>query len=134
MALNLTDERTRKVELLISNLLRIGVVASLFVIVFGTALSFVHHPEYLRSKQELARLTRPGAAFPQTPRQVWAGLRAMEGRAFVVLGLLLLVATPVMRVAVSVFAFVYERDAAFVIITAVVLTLLVVSFFLGRVE
>ena len=39
-----------------------------------------------------------------------------------------------MRVAVSVFAFVYERDRKFVLITAVVLALLLLSFMLGRAE
>ena len=49
-------------------------------------------------------------------------------------GLLLLIATPVTRVAVSIFAFVYEKDRVFVIITIIVLSLLLLSFFLGRVE
>jgi uncharacterized membrane protein len=47
-------------------------------------------------------------------------------------GLLLLIATPVLRVAVSVLAFVYQRDRTFVIITSVVLTLLLASFVLGK--
>jgi uncharacterized membrane protein len=51
-----------------------------------------------------------------------------------VLGLLLLIATPVMRVAVSVLIFVHQRDWTFVVITSVVLVLLVLSFVLGRVE
>ena len=36
--------------------------------------------------------------------------------------------------AVSIFAFVYERDPAFVLITSVVLCLLLLSFWLGKVE
>jgi uncharacterized membrane protein len=131
---NPADHRTRQVELLISNLLRIGVVTSLAVVVAGTVLSFVHHPDFLSSPRELARLTTPGAAFPRTPGEVLAGLRRFQGRAVVVLGLLLLVATPVMRVAVSVFAFVYERDRKFVLITSIVLALLLLSFVLGKAE
>jgi uncharacterized membrane protein len=128
------NDRVRKVELAISMLLRVGVVASLFIVVFGTALSFVHHPEYMRSRAELQRLTRPGAAFPRTPGQVWRGLRELSGQAVVIVGLLLLVATPVMRVAVSILAFVYQKDRVFTIITTIVLILLLLSFFLGRVE
>ena len=128
------DRRVRQVELLISRLLQAGVVVSLFFVVFGTALSFVHHPDYRSTPEELRRLTSPGAAFPQTLPQVWAGVKEGRGQAFVVVGLLLLVATPVMRVAVSIAGFAFERDRAFVAITSLVLALLLLSFFLGRAE
>ena len=49
-----------------------------------------------------------------------------------VLGLMLLVATPVLRVAVSVIAFGLERDMRYVIITLIVLAILITSFLLGR--
>jgi uncharacterized membrane protein len=125
-------DKSRQVEVLISTLLRVGVIASLLVVVGGMILSFVHHPDYLSSNVELARLTRPGAAFPHSPGSVLAELKQFRGRAVVVLGLLLLIATPVMRVAVSVMAFVYERDRIFVVITSIVLTLLLLSFALGK--
>jgi uncharacterized membrane protein len=126
------DEKVRNVELLISGLLRVGVVTSLAVVILGTVLSFVHHPEYLSSKTELARLTRPGAAFPHSLANVWDGVRHAQGQAVVVAGLLLLIATPVMRVAVSVLAFVYEKDRVFVVITTIVLAFLLLSFVLGK--
>ena len=47
------------------------------------------------------------------------------------LGLLLLIATPVARVAASIFLFARERDFTFVIITTTVLLLLLLSFVLG---
>ncbi|MDB5329974.1 MAG: hypothetical protein JWP03_1125 [Phycisphaerales bacterium] len=128
------DEKTRQVELLISALLRVGVGLSLIVIVVGTVLTFVHHPEYLHSKEALPRVTGPGSAFPHTLGQVVEGVRQGEGRAVIVVGLLLLIATPVMRVAVSILAFVYEGDRVFVLITSIVLAMLLLSFFLGNVE
>ncbi|HEY7118445.1 MAG TPA: DUF1634 domain-containing protein [Tepidisphaeraceae bacterium] len=128
------EHKARRVELLISNLLRVGVIVSLFVIVFGTTLSFRHHRDYLSSPRELQHLTHPGTAFPHTFGEVFRGVRAMQGRAIVVLGLMLLIATPVLRVAVSIFAFVYERDLVFVLITGLVLGLLILSSILGRVE
>ena len=124
--------KVRAVELLISRLLRAGVVTSLAVIVSGTVLSFVHHPEYLSSPPALPRLTSPGAAILRTPRDVLQGLIHLRGQAVVVVGLLLLVATPVLRVAVSILGFVYERDPAFVAVTSVVLALLILSFILGK--
>jgi uncharacterized membrane protein len=124
--------KARQVEILISTLLRVGVITSLTIVAAGTMLSFLHHPDYLSSRDELARLTKPGAAFPHSAGEVISELRQLRGRAVVTLGLLLLIATPVMRVAVSVLAFIYERDRAFVIITATVLALLLLSFALGK--
>jgi len=49
----------------------------------------------------------------------------------VAFGLLVLIATPVTRVAVSIVAFIRMRDRRYVVITTVVLALLLLSFFLG---
>ncbi len=46
-------------------------------------------------------------------------------------GLLLLVATPVARVALSIVIFIIERDRLYVLITAAVLLILVVAFVTG---
>jgi uncharacterized membrane protein len=124
--------RVRRVELLISNILRIGVATSLVIIVAGTLLSFVHHPDYVSDPRELQRLTRPGAAFPHTLSDVLTGVAHLRGQAVVVIGLLVLLATPVARVAVSIFAFAYQRDRVFVVLTSTVLLLLLLSFALGQ--
>jgi uncharacterized membrane protein len=125
---------SRKVELLISDVLRVGVAVSLSLVVIGTVVSFLHHPDYVTSQEQLKRLTSPGAAFPRTPAQVIGGLKHGRGQAIVVIGLVLLIATPVVRVAVSIAGFIYERDWAFVVITTIVLFLLILSFVLGKVE
>ena len=126
------EERVRKVELAISGLLRVGVLTSLLVVLAGTVVTFVHHPHYLSSRHDLVRLTSPGAEFPHSVPSVIQGLQHSQGRAIVMAGLLLLIATPVLRVAISVLAFVYQRDRTFVVITTVVLALLLTSFVLGR--
>ena len=125
-------DRVRQVEEMISNLLRTGVLVSLTLVVVGTLLSFVRHPGYTTSAVELQRLTRPGAAFPHTLPEVWQGLREFRGQAVIAVGLLVLIATPVLRVAVSILAFWHEGDRKFVAITSVVLALLLASFFLGK--
>jgi uncharacterized membrane protein len=126
------DQRVRAVELLISGLLRAGVLISLTVVVAGVLLSFLHHGDYVSSATELLRLTQPGAAFPHTLRDIVSGLHELRGQAVIMVGLLLLIATPVLRVAVSIFTFVFERDWVFVAITSVVLLLLLTSFLLGK--
>jgi uncharacterized membrane protein len=128
------DKRVRRVELIISNLLRVGVLASLALVVLGTVVTFVHHPEYFSSPADFERLVTPGAAFAHSLGDVIQGIFLWQGQAIVTAGLLLLIATPVMRVAVSIFAFIYQEDRTFTLITALVLFLLLLSFFLGKVE
>ncbi len=126
------DPRVRRIELLISNLLRVGVIVSLCVIVFGIVLMFIQRPEMLSSAEALRQMTETNAVFPHTISAVVVGLMAFSGEAITVLGLLLLVATPVARVAISIFAFLYQKDRVFVVITSVVLMLLLLSFMLGK--
>ncbi len=76
----------------------------------------------------------PGAAFPHTIHDVLAGIKDFRGQSIVMIGLLLLIATPVLRVGVSIFAFVYEGDHAYVVITTIVFLLLLLSFVLGKAE
>lgn len=128
------DSRVRRVELLISNMLRAGVAASLALILLGIILTFIHHPEFLSSPEALDGLTNMNGTFPHTISDVMAGVATFRGTAIATLGLLLLIATPVTRVAISIFAFIYQRDRTFVAITAVVLMLLLLSFLLGKVE
>lgn len=63
---------------------------------------------------------------------VAAGLTALRPIALAQAGLLVLLATPVVRVAVSLVAFGLERDRLYVAITAAVLALLLVSLVLVR--
>lgn len=57
---------------------------------------------------------------------------ALRPSGFLALGLLVLIATPILRVIGSIGAFVYERDWRFVGITTLVLGVLIVSLMLGR--
>jgi uncharacterized membrane protein len=119
------------VELILSYLLRTGVVASLSIVVAGMIISFVHHHEYLSVPEALQRVTTNQAEFPHTVHDVITGVSRLSGRAIVLSGLLLLIATPVLRVAVSILVFAYLKDRTFVMITAIVLLLLLASFVLG---
>lgn len=127
------DPRVRRVELAISLVLRFGVVVSVVVVGVGLGLMFAHHPAYdtVTGSYSYHRLTSSSFPFPHTFSQLGASLRAGRGEGIVVLGILLLIATPVLRVAVSVLSFAYQRDHAMTVVTVFVLAVLVVSFFLG---
>ena len=125
------DHEPLWVDNAIARLLRGGVLLSIAVVLFGLTFSFIHHPQYVYSKADLGHLTAPGTVYPHTVGDVFAQIREGHGLAFVMLGLLLLIVTPVARVAFSVVAFAIEGDRLYVAITLLVLVLLVASFFLG---
>jgi uncharacterized membrane protein len=124
----------KRIELLISRLLLAGVVTSMATVLAGLLLMFVHHPGYLASAADQQRLIAPGAALPNTLGEVARGVLAGRGQSVIVLGLLLLIATPILRVAVSMLGFALQRDRAYTLISAAVLVVLVISFLLGKVE
>ena len=100
-----------------------GVIISALVIIIGLAL-LPTQPGGLSPDRLLK--------FPQTLSQVGTDLLALRPQAIIALGLLLLIATPVLRVAVSVVTFALERDRKYVVITLIVLAILLFSiFYLG---
>jgi uncharacterized membrane protein len=62
-----------------------------------------------------------------------SGLREPDPAAYLSLGLLVLVATPFVRVAGSLVAFALERDRRYVLVTAVVLAVMCLGVLVGRV-
>jgi uncharacterized membrane protein len=118
------DALLRQTELIISTVLRGGVLLSAGVILLGV---LVFYAEWLRgdASDEMA-------TFPHSLGAVGHGLAHGDPLAIIALGLLLLLATPVLRVAVSVITFALERDWRYTTITLLVLAILVLSFFLGK--
>jgi uncharacterized membrane protein len=66
--------------------------------------------------------------------QIVAGALAFRARSIMELGLLLLIATPIPRVALLLVAFALERDRTYVVITAIVLTTLLYSLITGALQ
>lgn len=120
-------------ELLISHLLRSGVMLSLSLVTFGMLLTFLHHPDYFSSAQGLPPLTAPERG-PRELGDVLVEAGKARGQAWVTLGLLVLMATPVLRVALSLLVFSRRRDRTYVAVTTGVLSLLLLSFLLGARE
>ncbi len=107
----------------IGGILQGGVILSAVVILIGVIL-LPFSPGGL-SPQRIDH-------FPHTLGEVGAGLVTFHPQAIITLGLLILIATPVLRVAVSVIAFELEHDRKYTIITLIVLAILITSFLLGK--
>lgn len=123
------DWTDQKVEVIIANLLRVGVtLAAVTVLVGGVVVLARHglHPANYR-------------VFVGEPTDLrhWRGIirasLALHGNGIIQLGLLFLIATPVARVAFAVFAFAIERDRLYVAISAFVLVILLYSLLGSRV-
>ena len=125
------NPRVRHIEDVISQIMQIGLLISMAVIGVGLALMFIRHPGYVSSSSALHPLTRVPGAFPHSVSAVIRGLSHGEGQAVVVLGLFLLLMTPVVRVAASVVLFETIHDRAFVAIASMVLIELVASIAAG---
>ena len=119
------------VDVAISRLLRGGVTISIAIVLSGVLITFWHHPTYLSSRPALGQLTGPAAVFPHTIPAVLHGAARRQGQAIVMIGLLLLIATPVARVAFSIVVFALQGDRLYVAITTTVLILLIISFVVG---
>lgn len=112
-------DHLRRAELLISGVLRGGVALSIGILVLGVVLFFVGG----------GTDTQPPA---QTLADVAQGVLAGSPLATIMLGLLVLLVTPVLRVLVSIAAFALEHDWRYVAITTLVLVILAISFVLGK--
>jgi uncharacterized membrane protein len=136
----------------------IHVVANLHELVAATPLAASEEDALARERRDLNEVVHGvliiGLAISTSLMLVGVGLAILYGRdlpttvpdvgdvldrvfalrpsGFVALGLLVLIATPILRVVGSIGAFLYERDWRFAAITSLVLAILIVSLLLGR--
>lgn len=115
-----TDER---LAIWVGGVLRIGVACAAGVVALGAILYLYRHgwepASYGVFRGEPAQLT-------SVPGIVRAAL-APGGRGLIQLGLLLLIATPVARVAFSLVGFALEKDRMYVMVSSIVLATLAYS-------
>jgi len=112
-----------RLQHLVGNLLRYGVLLAAAVVLTGGLLYLARHggtvPDYRRFQGQPAYL--------RSVTGIARGALTLDERAVVQLGLVLLIATPIARVALSAVAFAFERDRTYVLVTLLVLALLLWS-------
>lgn len=115
----------QRIEIVLAQLLRIGVLTSALVVLAGAVLYFANH-----ARDHVDYHTFRGQ--PEQMRSVHGVFNAAmagETAGILQLGLLLLIATPIARVVFSVFAFALEGDRMYVAFTLMVLAVLLYSLF-----
>lgn len=106
-----------QIELLLSNLLRYGVFLASAVVLVGGILYLIRHgAEPVDYKYFLGEPDRF-----RSPMGVIEAASSGSSRGIIQLGLLLLIATPIVRVAISLLAFLWRRDFTYMAIASFVL-------------
>lgn len=114
-----------KIEIVVGNLLRAGVLLSAAVVVIGAVVYLTRHGH---SPTEF-QVFHGEPADLRSIRGILHAAFTLRGRGIIQLGLLLLIATPVARVAFSIFGFAKERDSMYVAFTTIVFLILMYSMF-----
>lgn len=117
-----TPPSSDQMTIIIARILQVGVMVSAAILLLGVILLPLRPGGLTQHRLQ---------SFPTTLLQIWSGITTLHPQAFIALGIILLIATPVLRVAASIVAFGLERDFRYVVITIVVLLILVISFVLG---
>lgn len=117
----------RRIESVLGNILRAGVVLSAVIVLLGGILYFFQGGG--RTPEFHVFQGVPGCTLGNM--DIIRGVLGLRGPCIIMLGLLLLIATPVARVLFSAIAFALEGDRTYVVITLVVLALLLVSLLSG---
>jgi uncharacterized membrane protein len=112
-----------KLEILVGKLLQVGVLCSAAVVLLGAIIYLFRHGS---SPMSLGAFHGEPADL-RTIRGILRGVRTGRSRAIIQLGLLLLIATPIARVALSIFGFARERDHLYVALTSIVFVILLYS-------
>lgn len=116
------------IEQLVGRLLQIGVLVSAVITAIGGVMLLMRHgselPSYATFGGEPPSLS--------TLAGIIQGAATLDARTIIQFGLLLLIATPVLRVAFTLVAFMLQRDRKYVCITAIVLALLLYGLLFGR--
>ena len=110
--------------------LRYGVIISIALIIIGIALFHVKGEALGCSETLIMSPTSPINTTVISPAYALSRLPNLDPLSFIILGLMVLIATPVLRVALGIASFAMERDWLYVFITAVVFVNLMLAIFI----
>lgn len=125
-------EKNKKVtdydmEQLIGQVLRYGVLTSGIIAIIGGIWYLIQGgsgiPNYTSFSGEPAGYT--------SLTGIIKGLAAGSAKEIIQLGVVILIATPILRIVFSLFSFILEKDRLYVVITLIVLLIIIFSMFGG---
>lgn len=121
------------IDLIIGKLLRAGVLTASFITVLGGIVFLFQH----RGSVPNYGVVTGNHVFEGAPMylrelsSIFPHVLQFDGAAIVQLGLIVLIATPVLRVVFSLVSFVIEKDRLYIGITLLVLIIIMINMFFG---
>lgn len=112
-----------RLETIIGQLLRAGVLIAAGVVTVGALAYLAHNYSARADFHTFALESRQLRSIPEVAQAA----AHFDSKALIQFGLLLLIATPVARVALAVVGFAMERDRLYVIVSSIVLAVLLFS-------
>jgi len=116
--------KDRDLEYIIGTLLRWGVFISMIVTFIGGMIYLYRHGQ---EQVSYGVYTESHRNVTSIVSDVWQGIMDNRGRAIILLGIMLLFATPITRVLFSLVGFIVEKDWLYVSITLIVLLIIFIS-------
>jgi uncharacterized membrane protein len=120
--------KDKDMQAIIGWILRVGIITSMAIVVVGGIL-YIYHNGYSITDY---RAFKKVPDFISDPAGVFDGLLAFNGQAIIQLGIILLIATPVLRVAFAAIGFLVEKDYLYTLISVIVLLIIVGSMITGH--
>jgi uncharacterized membrane protein len=118
----------QRIETWVGVFLRTGVLLAAAIVLTGGILYLAHahgpRSDYRHFQAEPAQFTHFSS--------ILQGVATLDPQSIIMLGLLVLIATPVARVVMCIAGFLFERDRLYVAISSIVLAILLYSLFLHR--
>ncbi|MGC2298470.1 MAG: DUF1634 domain-containing protein [Acidobacteriaceae bacterium] len=118
----------QRIETWVSVFLRTGVMLAAAIVLTGGILYLTQNsgprPDYQHFHAEPAQFTHFTG--------ILHGVAALNPECIIMLGLLILIATPVARVGMCIVGFLLERDRLYTVVSTIVLVILLYSLFLHR--
>ena len=119
--------KDKDMQAIIGWILRIGVSASMILVFIGGIFFVFRHghsiPDYKNFKGVPYFIHNTGG--------ILEGVRNLKGQAIIQLGIILLIATPIIRVAFSAVGFIIEKDYLYTAISLIVLLIIFASMVTG---
>jgi len=116
------------IQHIIGWILRLGVMLSMLIVFIGGCFYIYRHSTESVHYSKFVGVPE----FVHTAGGIWHGILTLRGRAIIQAGIILLIATPVIRIIFSAIGFVLEKDWLYTGITLLVLAIIVISALSGH--
>jgi uncharacterized membrane protein len=120
--------KDKDMQSIIGWILRGGVILSMIIVFVGGVIYLYRHEHIIPNYSTFKGI--PG--FVSTAGGIIDGMLHLRGQAIIQAGIILLIATPVIRVIFSAIGFLIEKDYLYTGITCIVLCIIVISMLSGH--